>query len=203
MLIDNSNGEVLDKLTILEIKQNKIKDETRLIEIRNEIDTLSCAITIKNKYILYYKLLFYINLLIWNETDEIKSMKELNNKYAEKSFLIFELNQQRFRIKSIINNLTNSNIKEQKSYTQNTIILCLDDDININDIIVKCLYLILHYDKVILINNKYSINHINIIQQYIPLITFTDTCDDFNVINNVDNSKLLNEISNIIKDIII
>ena len=64
MLIDNSNGEVLDKLTILEIKQNKIKDEMRLIEIRNEIDTLSCAITIKNKYILYYKLLFYINLLI-------------------------------------------------------------------------------------------------------------------------------------------
>jgi len=202
MLIHNSNGEILDKLTILEIKQNKIKDETRLIEIRNEIDVLSYAITIKNTYILYYKLLFHINLLIWNETDEIKNMKELNHTYAEKSFFIFELNHQRFRIKNIINKLTNSNIKEQKSYKQNTIILCLDNHINTNDIIAKCLYLILHYDEVILIDNKYSVHHINIIQQYIPLITFTDTCDDFNI-NNVDNSTLLNEISNIINDIII
>ena len=136
MLIDTSNGDVLDKLTILEIKQSKIKDEVRLIEIKKEIDVLSDAIKIKNEYILYYKLLLYINESIWNTCDEVENMKELNNNYAQKSFLIFNLNHQRFRVKNIINKLTYSNIKEQKGYTQHTIILCLEEDITIHDIIV-------------------------------------------------------------------
>ena len=202
MLIDTSNGDVLDKLTILEIKQSKIKDEVRLIEIKKEIDVLSDAIKIKNEYILYYKLLLYINESIWNTCDEVENMKELNNNYAQKSFLIFNLNHQRFRVKNIINKLTYSNIKEQKGYTQHTIILCLEEDITIHDIIVKCLYLILHYNEVILINNKYSVDHIRVIKQYIPFITYMHTCDDFNTINNVTDSKVLDKISDIIHSIL-
>ena len=64
MLIEISEGEALDRLSILEIKNNRITDSLQLLEIQKEILSLSSIYSLKNKYILYYKLLVNINIAI-------------------------------------------------------------------------------------------------------------------------------------------
>jgi hypothetical protein len=187
MKIEISDGEVLDKLSILEIKEIHIVDNKRLDEIKKEIMSLSEINNIKEKYNIYYKLLYTINCFIWNITNEIKEQIELNEDYAKKSFLIFELNQQRFRIKNIINILSNSNIKEQKSYSRNNVIFNVSSNITIKELIINCMYLVLNYDNVILNHNNLSI--IYYVIKYFPTITINsinnDKYDTINISSNI------------------
>ena len=59
MLIEISEGEALDRLSILEIKNNRITDSLQLLEIQKEILSLSSIYSLKNKYILYSQNLFF------------------------------------------------------------------------------------------------------------------------------------------------
>ncbi len=121
-----SVGELLDKLSILEIKKDIIKDENKLIEIDKEIKVLMEFENIKNTNLFYYNILKWINLQIWLFTDTIKSMKMSESKYtfASISNKIFNYNQYRFRVKNMLN--FNSNIKEQKSYAKDIIKIKVD-----------------------------------------------------------------------------
>ena len=141
MLVEVSIGELLDKYSILEIKKELIKDENKLFEITKELETLNEALNLKidNKY--FYNILKYINKKIWSYTDQIKSLHYTNNKYAEISSIIFDLNQDRFRVKNIINK--KSNLKEQKSYSNNPIYFNVLDKIDIE----KIFYLSVKYDE--------------------------------------------------------
>jgi FkbM family methyltransferase len=170
MLIEVSEGEILDRLSILEIKQSNIKDETRLVEVKKEIQTLSFINDAKEKYHLYYSLLHYVNICIWNMTDEIKILTTYNNIYAEKSFHIFEWNQQRFRMKNIINQLSNSTIKEQKSYAKLVCIYEMTQSASIMEVLCTLFHLILNYDCVKLLENKYSSQHIEAIRMRLQCI---------------------------------
>jgi hypothetical protein len=117
-----SVGELLDKLTILEIKKMKIKDEEKIIHIEKERSFLS------DKSIEYLKddkikecfdELLVINSKLWVVEDILRDMEaesRFDNEFIENARLVYKTNDKRFEVKNRINNLTNSAIKEQKSY---------------------------------------------------------------------------------------
>ena len=112
--VDISIGELLDKLTILELKKEIIKDENKLLEITKELEVLMVFKNIKLENIFYYNILKWANHQIWIFTDIIKDSKDLNCEFAQLSKKIFDYNQYRFRVKNMLN--SKSTIREQKSY---------------------------------------------------------------------------------------
>jgi hypothetical protein len=122
--VNVSIGELLDKLSILEIKKNIIKDKNKLIEIEKEIHVLMKFEFIKNKNLFHYNILKWINEEVWKFTDKIKASKTLDEQFAVLSNKIFNYNQYRFRVKNMLNN--NSVIKEQKSYVNDIIKIKVD-----------------------------------------------------------------------------
>ena len=124
ILVEVSVGELLDKISILEIKQEKIKDVERLKFIRDEFDILKAEIDINVKNDENLKNLFNslkeINSKLWVIEDD-KRMCEKNKDFGE-NFIklsrdIHFLNDNRAKIKLEINNHTGSKIKEIKEYT--------------------------------------------------------------------------------------
>lgn len=122
-----SIGELFDKISILEIKKMKIKDENKLKIIDKELSILS---KIKNKLIkscncfafeeLYCKL-YEINLKLWDVEEIFRNkdiVKEYDEKFIECARMDILLNDKRFLIKRQINNMFDSKIKEVKSYNE-------------------------------------------------------------------------------------
>ena len=130
MLVDVSIGEVIDKLTILDIKKSKIKSSEQLAAIEKEAVALSAGREFMNSQIMsfWYSLLVFVNTRIWNLTDEVKSFSWASDpeRFAEVSNKIFELNQQRFRLKERFNKSCSSEIQEQKSYAKTVLWIRLD-----------------------------------------------------------------------------
>lgn len=111
-----SVGELVDKYSILDIKRSKIDDVEKLIHINFELMQISEANRFIEKYPAYYDLLFKVNTQIWDYTDAVKTMDIDHRLFPIVSNEIFELNQQRFRIKKYFNDLFPHSLKEQKSY---------------------------------------------------------------------------------------
>lgn len=117
-----SVGELFDKVTILEIKLNKITDETKLINIKKEYDFL-CKIALnldadfQNK--ILYKKLYEINQTLWGIEDS-KRTHEANKDFGEKFVYwarqVYIKNDERARVKREINTQYGSEIIEEKSY---------------------------------------------------------------------------------------
>jgi len=168
MLLNISNGEALDRLSILEIKKTYIKDDKQLTEINKELQQYNEIYEIKYKYILYYKLLYYVNKQIWDRTNEIKERHIYDEQYAKWSYEIFEWNQQRFRMKDIINRLENSVFKEQKSYFRKNIVYLHNMNTTFDELFNILLYLLLTYDNVKLINSEYLIQYQERIKTLLP-----------------------------------
>ncbi len=111
-----SLGEALDKLTILDIKLRRIKDNRRNAvqhEYNLLYEKLGDYIT---KYNFYYKLLININEQIWDDQDIVRGVKSDDVAYVQLCNKILDCNDMRFRIKNKINQLSDSSIKEQKGY---------------------------------------------------------------------------------------
>ena len=123
ILTEISAGELLDKISILEIKLNKIKDEKSLIEINKEYESLNNTknsnLDITENLQKLIDQLSEINLKLWNIEEE-KRICEKNSDFGEKfiqlSRNVYLNNDKRAKIKSDINKLLGSNIKEVKSY---------------------------------------------------------------------------------------
>jgi len=118
-----SAGELLDKLSILEIKIVKIKNKSNLIEIKKEHKVLKKTKKINIKSSVKINSLFIklkkINLKLWNIEDKIRISEK--NKNFNKTFInlarsVYFNNDKRAKIKSKINKTLNSNIKEIKQY---------------------------------------------------------------------------------------
>jgi hypothetical protein len=128
MFIEVSIGEVVDKMSILELKLKFIKNEEQLKEIKKEI----LALSVCNNYIcnnkFYYNLLLYVNEQIWNMTDIIKKNNIDIVEFAKISNEIFEFNQKRFRLKNFFNIVNNSNLKEKKSYSKNNCLIKINNN---------------------------------------------------------------------------
>lgn len=121
MKIEVSIGEVIDKITILQIKEEKIKDDVKLLHIRKELNILNN--TLLNSGINVPQdmtdRLRDINTQLWNAEDilrEKESIELYDDEFVKCAVLDSVLNDKRFLVKNEINNFCDSDIKEQKSY---------------------------------------------------------------------------------------
>ena len=123
ILAEISAGELIDKITILEIKKEKINNKEKLVEVNKELsslnETLKKSINDESKIINFKNDLKKINLKLWDIEDGKRSA-EKNNKFDEKFIQlarnVYKFNDERAKIKLAINNALGSNIKEVKSY---------------------------------------------------------------------------------------
>ena len=125
ILVEVSVGELLDKISILEIKSEKIKDPEKIKFINDEYkilkDQLNTNIKDYNEIESLYNTLKEINLKLWSIEDD-KRLCEKNSDFGEKFIKLSRdvhfLNDDRAKIKLEINNHTGSKIKEIKEYTK-------------------------------------------------------------------------------------
>ena len=124
ILVEVSVGELLDKISILEIKKDKIKDPEKLEYIKDELSLLreefKNNVKSNSKIDMLYQSLKIINLRLWTiEDDKRKCEKEkdFSENFIKLSRDVHILNDDRAKIKLEINNHTNSKIKEIKEYT--------------------------------------------------------------------------------------
>ena len=124
MKVEVSNGELLDKLSILELKLKNIKDDKKLINIKNEHGGLSpLCNNLFNNYgnelrSLYAKL-SEINAELWKIEDDIRECernKDFGNEFVRLARAVYFTNDKRSDVKKSINLLTESGFVEEKSY---------------------------------------------------------------------------------------
>ena len=123
ILAEISAGELIDKITILEIKREKISDQTKIIEVNKELkslkNTFEKEISDTSKIESLIEELKKINLELW-DIEEGKRKAEKNNNFDE-NFIqlsrdVYKGNDKRAKIKLKINEILGSNIKEVKSH---------------------------------------------------------------------------------------
>jgi len=124
IIVEVSIGELFDKISILEIKQEKIKDPEKLKFIKNEHsilkDQLKKNVESDDKLNNLYQSLKEINTKLWIIEDDKRQCekdKDFGEKFIKLSRDVHFLNDDRAKIKLEINNLTGSTIKEIKEYT--------------------------------------------------------------------------------------
>lgn len=131
MKIEVSNGEIVDKLTILAIKLEQIKDEAKLKNVQTEYDVLAPivhgmyeALESENDQIKLkglHKDLQDINQTLWNIEDHIRvheSKKDFEDAFVELARSVYFTNDERADVKKKINVLTGSLLVEEKSYEE-------------------------------------------------------------------------------------
>ena len=124
ILVEVSVGELLDKISILEIKHDKIKDLEKLKFIKEEhsilSDQLNKNVKSDEKLNILFSSLKEINGKLWVIEDEKRQCEKDQNftdKFIKLSRDVHFLNDERAKIKLEINNYTGSKIKEIKEYT--------------------------------------------------------------------------------------
>jgi hypothetical protein len=124
ILVEVSVGELLDKISILEIKQEKIKDPEKLKFISDEHsvlkDQLDQNVKSNNDIKSLFQSLKEINAKLWvieDDKRQCEKEKDFTEKFIKLSRDVHFLNDDRAKIKLEINNLTGSKIKEIKEYT--------------------------------------------------------------------------------------
>ena len=118
-----SVGELLDKISILEIKQKNIKDEHKIKIISKELESLNNSlkkdVNFTDEIKLLYEDLKKINLKLWNIEDGKRDCErngDFGEKFIQLARSVYIENDQRAKIKDKINKLAGSNIFEVKSY---------------------------------------------------------------------------------------
>jgi len=124
IIVEISIGELLDKISILEIKKEKIKDPEKLKFISNEHsilkDQLKENVKSSEKLEKLFKELKEINAKLWvieDDKRDCEKNKDFGEKFIKLSRDVHFLNDDRAKIKLKINNHTGSKIKEIKEYT--------------------------------------------------------------------------------------
>ena len=123
ILAEISAGELIDKITILEIKEAKIFNKEKLFDVKKELsslnETLKKFIPDDSIILKYKKDLKKINLKLWDIEDEKRSAEKkqkFDNEFIKLARSVYKFNDERAKIKLAINNILGSNIKEVKSY---------------------------------------------------------------------------------------
>ncbi len=120
MKIEVSNGEIVDKLTIIEIKLKHIKATAKRKNLQTEYEVLDAAVAkIIDKEHKYYKELLKINQELWDIEDRIRDLerdKDFEKNFVETARAVYFTNDKRSEVKRQINELTGSNLVEEKSY---------------------------------------------------------------------------------------
>lgn len=116
-------GELLDKITILQIKSERIRDEKKLLNIRRELDELNATVeqtaTLTPAVISLMKDLKQINEKLWVIEDDIREcerQKDFGTKFIELARAVYFTNDERARLKREVNEAMGSALVEEKSY---------------------------------------------------------------------------------------
>jgi hypothetical protein len=119
-----SIGEMIDKLSILQVKKIKVKDETKLEFINKEFELLY---NFSSEYLnnpetdsIYHKLVS-VNTDLWEIEDKLRIMekeKNFDNEFVSLARKVYFTNDERFRLKNEINLVTKSEIREVKEYVK-------------------------------------------------------------------------------------
>lgn len=124
IIIPVSVGELIDKLSILHIKKIKISNPEKLEFITKEFELLynmSSYYLNDENISKYYRNLVEINLKLWEVEDEIRiieNIKSFDSKFIQLARQVYLINDERFSVKNMINELTDSEIREQKEYVE-------------------------------------------------------------------------------------
>ncbi len=123
ILIPISPGELLDKITILQIKSERIQDSTKVANVKVELDLLSNvwrqSITSDTKIETLAKKLKSINEKLWEIEDDIRDEernKQFGERFIELARSVYVINDDRANAKKKVNLHLNSSIVEEKSY---------------------------------------------------------------------------------------
>ena len=124
MKIEVSNGEILDKISILEIKKARINSPEKLVNIEKELnellplyEVLVTSDEVEKKYLELKSL----NEQLWKIEDEIREWEDryhFGDKFVELARLVYITNDRRAKVKLDLNILTRSELIEEKSYKQ-------------------------------------------------------------------------------------
>jgi hypothetical protein len=120
-----SVGELVDKITILEIKCLRIQDVQKKSWAKQELAALehvfsSASGQIRHQIAPLRRQLLHVNLMLWDVEDQLRDLEAAGNFGAEfvtKARSVYQLNDQRFMLKHEINKLSSSAIMEVKSYS--------------------------------------------------------------------------------------
>lgn len=150
-----SLGEAIDKLTILDIKLQKIKD-ARKSDVQKEYDLLYSKLEQNvTKYSDLYQTMKKVNILIWDMMDLLRDGTLSRDEYLRVCKECIEFNDIRFRVKNKINYVSNSELREQKSYRINRIVIDIADEINdVGDFILPIKYFSYIYDEIMIISDN-------------------------------------------------
>jgi hypothetical protein len=120
MKIEVSNGEIIDKLTIIQIKLERITDKVKLKNLKKEFDELSTVTSaILSTSDPLYKALYEVNCELWDIEDRIRDFernKDFGKEFIETARSVYFRNDRRAEIKREINIRTFSGLIEEKSY---------------------------------------------------------------------------------------
>ena len=123
LLVEIAPGELIDKITILEIKLQNIEDEAKLANIRREYDSLMATFRANIKETDELRALIdelrAANAKIWGIEDEIRDLeraKDFGDRFVAVARSVYRSNDRRAATKHKINELLNSAIVEEKSY---------------------------------------------------------------------------------------
>ena len=126
MKVEVSNGELLDKITILELKLLKIEDKKKLVNIMTEFNVLNPLVQelfekydgqLQNHYLELAK----INGELWDIEDWIRDCereKRFDKEFVELARSVYITNDKRCEVKKLINLMTSSGLVEEKSYKE-------------------------------------------------------------------------------------
>jgi len=122
MKIEVSNGEIIDKLTILMIKLERIKDEPKLANIRKEYEILlEAAKSVISMEDPLVKSLYDVNSELWEIEDHIRELerkKDFGDDFINTARSVYFKNDRRAELKREINLKTSSGLIEEKSYKE-------------------------------------------------------------------------------------
>jgi hypothetical protein len=125
MKIEVSNGEIVDKITILKIKSERISETDKLKNINDELNTLLptlVELNIDEHHHLFVKL-YNVNSQLWEVEDTLREMeykKIFDDIFIQSARRVYYLNDERAMIKKQINIITHSQLIEEKSYQNYT-----------------------------------------------------------------------------------
>jgi hypothetical protein len=119
-----SVGELIDKLSILHVKQTKITNEEKLEYVNNEFEllyNLSSGYLDNPEIELLYHQLVETNSKLWDIEDRlrvIETERKFEGEFIDYARKVYFTNDERFRLKNKINNISNSEIREVKEYVK-------------------------------------------------------------------------------------
>jgi hypothetical protein len=120
MKIEVSNGEIIDKLTIIQIKLERIKDKAKQVNLQKEYNELILAsYTIIDSSDPLFKSLYEVNCELWDVEDHIRDLerkKDFGNEFISTARAVYIINDKRSKLKREINIKTSSGLIEEKSY---------------------------------------------------------------------------------------